>query len=174
MSTITRLEDDMNAKSLLARVVAAAALSLVAATVSAQAPVRPPYGPGINLETAKKIAAGAAAEAKKNNWNMAVAIVDNHGMLIYYEIADDTQNAAATVAVDKARTSALWRRPSKEFEENVAGGRVAILRLGDITPIEGGLPIVVSGKMIGAIGVSGGTAPQDGQVGKAGLDALSK
>ena len=118
----------MNTKSLLARVVAAAALSVVAAAVSAQAPVRPPYGPGINLETAKKIAAGAAAEAKKNNWNMAVAIVDNHGMLIYYEIADDTQTAAATVAVDKARTSALWRRPSKEFEENVAGGRVAILR----------------------------------------------
>ena len=164
----------MNTKSLLARVVAAAALSVVAAAVSAQAPVRPPYGPGINLETAKKIAAGAAAEAKKNNWNMAVAIVDNHGMLIYYEIADDTQTAAASVAVDKARTSALWRRPSKEFEENVAGGRVAILRLGDITPIEGGLPIVVSGKMVGAIGVSGGTAPQDGQVGKAGLDALSK
>jgi glc operon protein GlcG len=164
----------MNMNASLARIAAAAALSLVAATVSAQTPVRPPYGQGINLETAKKIAAGAAAEAKKNNWNMAVAIVDNHGMLIYYEIADDTQTAAATVAVDKARTAALWRRPSKEFEENVAGGRVAILRLGDITPIEGGLPIVVSGKMVGAIGVSGGTAPQDGQVGKAGLDALSK
>ena len=133
----------MNTKSLLARIAATVALTLVAATASAQAPVRPPYGPGINLETAKKIAAGAAAEAKKNNWNMAVAIVDNHGMLIYYEIADDTQTAAATVAVDKARTSALWRRPSKEFEENVAGGRVAILRLGDITPIEGGFPIIV-------------------------------
>ncbi|HYT96297.1 MAG TPA: heme-binding protein [Casimicrobiaceae bacterium] len=164
----------MNTNVSVARIAAAAALSLFAATASAQAPVRPPYGPEINLETAKKIAAGAAAEAKKNNWNMAVAIVDNHGMLIYYEIADDTQIAAATVAVDKARTSALWRRPSKEFEENVAGGRVAILRLGDITPIEGGLPIVVSGKMVGAIGVSGGTATQDGQVGKAGVDALSK
>ena len=88
----------MNTNVSLARITAAAALSLFAATASAQAPVRPPYGPGINLETAKKIAAGAAAEAKKNNWNMAVAIVDNHGMLIYYEIADDTQNAAATVA----------------------------------------------------------------------------
>jgi glc operon protein GlcG len=165
----------MNTKSLLARVVAAAALSLVAGTVSAQAPVRPPYGTAINLETAKKVAAGAVAEAKKNSWNVAVAIVDNHGLLIYYEMADDTQTASAEIAIGKARTSATLRRQSKELEDVIAGGRTASLALyPGVTPIEGGLPLVVSGKMIGAIGVSGVTAAQDGQTAKAGVDALSK
>src|SRR5881394_2929192 len=90
--------------------------ALVATMALAQAPVRPPYGNAVNLETAKKIAAGAMAEAKKQNWNVAVAIVDNHGMLIYYEMKDDTQTAAADISVEKARTAATWRRPSKEFE----------------------------------------------------------
>jgi glc operon protein GlcG len=153
-------------------VVGVALLTLGAAIASAQAPVRPPYGTAVSLETAKKLAAGAMAEAKKQNWKVAVAIVDNHGMLIYYEMMDDTQTASADVSIDKARTAALWRRPSKEFEQTVADGRTAILGLRGVTPIEGGLPIVVDGKMIGAIGVSGVTAAQDGQVARAGLDAL--
>ena len=103
---------------------------------------------------------------------MAIAIVDNHGMLVYYEMADDTQTASANVAVEKARTSAMWRRTTKEFEDNIAGGRVAILGFPGVTPIEGGLPIIVNNRMVGAIGVSGGTSPQDGQVAKAGLEAL--
>ena len=109
---------------------------------------------------------------------MAIAIVDNHGTLVYYEMADDTQTASAHVAVDKARSSATFRRPTKAFEDAVAGGRVAILGLAGAVPIEGGLPIVVAGKIIGAIGaigaigVSGATSPQDGQVARAGLDAL--
>jgi uncharacterized protein GlcG (DUF336 family) len=137
-----------------------------------QPPARPPYGPAINLETAKKMAAAAAEESRKNNWKMAVAITDNHGMLIYYEMQDDTQTSSAVIAVEKARTSATFRRPSKELEDAVTGGRVAVLGLPGATPIEGGLPIVVNGKMIGAIGVSGGTSPQDAQVARAGLDAL--
>jgi uncharacterized protein GlcG (DUF336 family) len=146
------------------------ALALVASGALAQQ--RPPYGTAVNLETAKKIAAASAAEAKKNNWNVAIAIVDNHGLLVYYEMLDDTQTASAMVAIEKAKTSATYRRPSKEFEDGVAGGRNAILGLPGVTPIEGGIPLVVGGKMIGAIGVSGVTSPQDSQIAKAGVDAL--
>ena len=151
-----------------------ACLALIALAASAQGIVRPPYGTAINLETAKKIGAAAVAEARKNSWNVAVAIVDNHGLLVYYEMLDDTQTASATIALEKARTSATYRRPSKELEDNIASGRVAVLGLPGATPIEGGLPIVVGGKMIGAIGVSGVTSAQDGMVAKAGVDALTK
>ena len=112
------------------------------------------------------------AEARKNNWNVAVAIVDNHGLLVYCEMLDDTQTASANIALEKARTSATYRRATKELEDGIAAGRVAILGLPGATPIEGGLPIVVGGKMIGAIGVSGVTSPQDGMVAKAGTEAL--
>ena len=105
---------------------------------------------------------------------MTIAIVDNHGMLIYYEMMDDTQTGAANASIEKARTSALYRRPSKEFEDNIAGGRNSILGLPGVTPIDGGLPIIVGGKMIGAIGISGMSGAQDGQIAKAGVDALSK
>lgn len=158
---------------------AGAALALAAAwmlatppAVYGQAPVRPPYGQAISLETAKKVASAASAEARKNGWNVAIAVVDNHGLLVYYEMADDTQTASPAVAIEKAKTSATFRRPSKEFEDNVAGGRVAVLGLPGATPSEGGLPLVASGKMIGAIGVSGVLSSQDGTVAKAGADAL--
>jgi glc operon protein GlcG len=132
----------------------------------------PSYGAAVNLDTAKKIAAAAVVEAKKNNWPVAIAIVDNHGVLVYYEMLDDTQTASAHVAVEKARTSAMFRRPTKVFEDGVAGGRVAILGLTGAMPIEGGIPIIAAGKVIGAIGVSGVTSQQDAQVARAGLDAL--
>jgi uncharacterized protein GlcG (DUF336 family) len=130
------------------------------------------YGPAVTLEQAKKIAVGATAEASKNNWRVVIAIVDTHGFLKYYEMMDDTQTASATVAIDKARTAAMFRRPTKMFEDAVAGGRNALLGMGGMTPIEGGLPIVANGKVIGAVGVSGLTSPQDAQVAQAGLDAL--
>jgi uncharacterized protein GlcG (DUF336 family) len=152
----------------------ACALTLAFAASGANAQQRPPYGQAVNLETAKKIGAAATAEAKKNSWNVAIAIVDNHGFLVYYEMMDDTQTASANVAIEKAKTSAMYRRASKEFEENIAGGRVAVLGLPGATPIEGGLPIVVGGKMIGAIGVSGVSSAQDGMVAKAGLEVLAK
>ena len=163
----------MHSINMIAR--AACALTLVVFVVGANAqPVRPPYGQAINLETAKKVATASSAEAKKNSWNVAIAIVDNHGYLVYYEMMDDTQTASANVALEKAKTSAGFRRPSKEFEDNVASGRNAVLGLTGAMPIEGGLPLVVGGKMIGAIGVSGVMAAQDGQIAKAGADSLGK
>jgi uncharacterized protein GlcG (DUF336 family) len=149
-----------------------AALVFSALATLAAAEITPHYGTTVNLETAKKIAAGAMAEARKNNWNMAVAVVDNHGMLVYYEMMDDTQTASAGVAIDKARTAGMWRRPSKDFEQVVADGRVAILGLSGVTPIEGGLPIIVGGKVVGAVGVSGAASTQDAQCARAGLDTL--
>lgn len=148
-------------------------LSLALASMSTLAQQRPPYGTAINLETAKKLAAAAVAEAKKNSWNVAIAVVDNHGMLVYYEMLDDTQTASAVIAIEKARTSATYRRPTKELEDGIAAGRVAILGLPGATPIDGGLPIVVGGKMIGAVGVSGVQSSQDAQVARAGVEALT-
>lgn len=134
----------------------------------------PPYGAQITLEVARKVGAAAEAEAKKNNWRMAIAVVDNHGTLVFYQMIDDTQTGSANISVEKARTAAMFRRPSKAFEDNVAGGRTAILGLPGVTPIEGGVPIIVGGKQIGAIGVSGASSAQDGVVAKAGADAAGK
>src|SRR3979411_1661542 len=133
---------------------------------------RPPYGQDVNLERAQKIASGAAAESKKNGWRMAIAIVDNHGFLVYYERMDDTQTASVGVALDKAKAAAMYRRPTKAFEDGIAKGRVALLGLSGATPIEGGLPIMVDGRVIGGIGVSGMNSDQDAQAAQAGLNAL--
>lgn len=154
----------------LAGLLCAALFALGAAHTMAQQ--RPGYGTAVNLETAKKIAAASIAEARRNNWNVAVAILDNHGMLIYYEMLDDTQTSSATIAIEKGRTAAMFRRPSKAFEDGVSSGRVAILGLPGATPIEGGLPIVVNGKIIGGVGVSGVNSDQDAQIARAGLESL--
>lgn len=153
---------------------------LVAASLLASAPLiagaqdAPPYGTAITLETARKVAAAAEAEARKNNWRMAIAVVDNHGTLVYYQMIDDTQYGSANISVEKAKTAALFRRATKAFEDNIAGGRNAILGLPGVTPVEGGLPIVAGGKQIGAIGVSGMSSAQDGVVAKAGADVVAK
>ena len=143
--------------------------TLLAAGAMAQE--RPPYGQEIGVDQAKKIAAGAVAESKKNGWRMAIAIVDNHGFLVYYERMDDTQTASVGVALDKAKAAAMFRRPTKVFEDGIAKGRVALLGLSGATPIEGGLPIMAGGKVIGAIGVSGANSDQDAQAATAGLKA---
>ncbi len=147
----------------------ATAIALFAASALAQTP---PYGTDINLEGAKRVGAGALAECRKNKWNVAVAIVDNHGALVYYERMDDTQTASPRIAVAKARTAAMFRRPSKALEDGIAGGRVSLLGLPGATPIDGGLPIVVGGKIIGGVGVSGVQSHEDAQCARAGLDAL--
>jgi uncharacterized protein GlcG (DUF336 family) len=126
----------------------------------------------LTLDAAKKVAAAAEVEAKKNNWRMVIAVVDEGGHLVYLQRIDETQTGSIDVAVQKARSAAAFKRPTKVFEDAVAGGRTALLGLSGAVPIEGGLPLVVDGKVIGAIGASGGTAPQDGQVAKAGADAL--
>jgi len=150
---------------------AAIALLALATAAFAQAP-RPSYGSDVNHEMAKKIGAAAIAEAMKRKWNVAVAIVDNHGMLIYYEMMDDTQTAGAHLAIEKARTAAMFRRPSKDFEDRVGAGNVATLGLPGAMPIDGGLPIIVGGKIAGGVGVSGMAAAQDAEIVRAGLDAI--
>jgi uncharacterized protein GlcG (DUF336 family) len=126
----------------------------------------------LTLEIAKELSAAAEAEAIRNNWNVVIAIVDDGGRLMHLVRRDGTQYASSEVAQDKARTAIAFRRPTKAFEEAVAGGRNALLGLNGATPIEGGLPIVVDGEMLGAIGVSGVQSSQDAQVAQAGLDAL--
>src|SRR4051812_26920469 len=152
-------------------------LILVAALFFAQAPAPPPpvaYGMPINLETAKKAAASATAEARKNNWAMAVAVVDPAGNLVYFEKLDNTQTASIDIAIDKARASAEFKRPTKMFQDAVAAGGEGLRFLGlrGAVPAEGGFPIMAGGKIIGAIGASGGAGNQDAQVAKAGADSI--
>jgi len=144
-------------------------ITLIAAGAVAQE--RPSYGQTIGLDQAKQIAAGAAAESKKQGWRMAIAIVDNHGFLVYYERMDDTQTASVQVAQDKAKSAAMFRRPTKAFEDGVTKGRAALLGLPGAVPIEGGVPIMAGGKVIGAIGVSGANSDQDAVAAMAGLKA---
>jgi uncharacterized protein GlcG (DUF336 family) len=125
----------------------------------------------LTLEAAKHIAAAAQAEAKKNNWSMVICIVDDGAHLIYLERADGTQIASVVVAQEKAASAVRFKRPTKALEDAVAGGRMVVMTLPGAVPVEGGTPIVVSGELVGAIGVSGGTSPQDGQVAAAGLVA---
>jgi glc operon protein GlcG len=129
----------------------------------------------LTLDAAKQIAAAAEAEAIKNKWNVVIAIVDEGGHLIYLQRMDETQVASTDIAPAKARTAAMFKRPSKVFEDraNSAGG-VNVLALPGVVPSEGGLPIMVDGKVIGGIGVSGVTSAQDGQIAKAGLEILAK
>jgi uncharacterized protein GlcG (DUF336 family) len=147
-------------------------LLLAAVTAAPAQEQRPSYGPDVTLEVARKIAAGTLAEARKNRWNIAVAIVDNHGFLIYFERMDDTQTASAHIAVEKARTAAMFRRPSAAFEGAIQGGRNAVLGLPGVTPVTGGLPILREGKVSGGVGVSGVTSEQDEQCARAGLAVL--
>lgn len=150
------------------RFIGVVVLALSAGTVSAQLPNS--YGAPINGETAKKVAAAALAEARKNNWNMAAAVVDPAGDLVYFEKLDGTQAASVTIAVDKARSSARFKRPTKALQDTLAAGGdgLRVLRLDGAIPVEGGVPILVDGKIVGAIGLSGGTSAQDGQCANAG------
>jgi uncharacterized protein GlcG (DUF336 family) len=133
----------------------------------------PPYGAPIGVADAKKAAAAAIAEvAKVGSAPDAIAVVDHGGFLIYFERMDNTQLGSVEIAIEKARSAALFRRPSKVFEDALAGGRTAILALHGAVPLDGGVPIISGGKLVGAIGASGGTTQQDGQVAKAGADAI--
>ena len=139
------------------------------------APAGPPaYGEQINLEQARKAAAAAAEEAKKINTFMAIAVVSPSGDLVYFEKMDNTQYASVNIAIHKARTAARFRRPTSSFEERVGQGGVGLtlLTLDDIIASPGGNPIIVGGKLIGAIGLSGGTGAQDNQASLAGVNAL--
>jgi uncharacterized protein GlcG (DUF336 family) len=132
------------------------------------------YGPPITTELAKKAAAAALAEARANNWAMAAAIVDPGGILVYFEKIDDTQHASARIAIDKAKSAAMFKRPTKTFQDSVEKGGIGIrvMTLRGAMPVEGGVPLLVDGKIVGGLGVSGGTAEQDGQCCKAATDAM--
>ncbi len=132
----------------------------------------PPYGAPISVDQARAAAAAAVAEAKKNNWFYAVAVVEPSGDLVYFERMDNTQYASTRIAQARARASALFRRPTKAFADRVSQNDLSVFSLAEANWSEGGVPIIVNGKLIGAIGASGGSQPQDGQVAKAGADAV--
>jgi len=148
-----------------------ASLVLLALFVSSPARAQLLQTQTLSLQAARTMAAAAEAEARENNWNVAIAIVDAAGELILFHRLDQTQPASLDIAIGKARTAARFRRPTKVLEEAVAGGRTVLLAL-DGVPLEGGLPIVVDGRVIGAVGVSGVTSQQDAQVAQAAIDAL--
>jgi glc operon protein GlcG len=163
-------------RSVVGAMILLCGLAIARAQVPAQAPAQAPspYGANVSLENAKKVAAPALAEAEKNHWNMAVAIVDTSGNLVYYEKMDNTQLGSANVAIDKARCAALFKRPTKAFQDTLAAGGdgLRVLTLKGVVAVEGGIPLVMDGKIVGAIGVSGAASSQDAQCAKAGADVL--
>ncbi len=154
-----------------------AALSLVLVLPAAtRAQELPKYGSDVDLATAKKIMVAAETEAKEKGWPVAIAIVDTHGLLLVFQRLDQTQHGSVDVAIEKARTAALFRRESKVFEDMIGqgGANMKVLKLPGALGVEGGLPIIVDGKIVGGIGVSGVKSSEDAQVGRAGLKALTK
>jgi glc operon protein GlcG len=130
---------------------------------------RPDYGPAVDAAAAKKIAASVIAECQKNSWNVAVAVVDNHGFLVYFERMNNTQTASMDIAVGKAKAAATYRRPTRVFMDTINKGGPATATLPGVFASPGGLPIMVDGKVTGGVGVSGVTGDQDEQCAKAGL-----
>jgi glc operon protein GlcG len=145
-----------------------------AAPAASPPPPPPPYGPAITLEQAKKAIVAAEEEAKKNNWGMNIAVVGSSGHLVAFSRMDNAQLASVDISQHKARTAVTFRRPTKAFQDALAANpaNVYLLTLDGIIASEGGIPIVADGKMIGAIGCSGGTGQQDGQACQAGVNAL--
>ena len=157
----------------LATYLLAPALFIGAAFAQAQAP--PPYGLPITLEQAKKAMAAAEAEAKKNNWNMVIAVVDSGGHLVMLQRLENTQFGSIEIARQKAQSATAFRRPTKAWQDLIAQGGVHLRLLnltGDASVLEGGVPILVDGKVIGGIAASGGSSQQDAQVAQAGADVV--
>ena len=132
------------------------------------------YGPSITLDVAKQAAAAALGEALAHSWKMAVAVVDTAGLLVYFEKMDDTQSGSVRIAQAKARSAALFKRPTKAFQDTLAAGGdgLRVLGLEGAVPVEGGVPLVVDGRIAGAIGVSGGTSAEDGVCAAAAVNAI--
>lgn len=128
----------------------------------------------MSLAAAKEIAAAAEAEARKNNWNVVIAILDDGANLVYLQRMDGTQIGSIEVAQAKAKSAVNFKRPTKVFEDAVIGGRMAILKLPGALPVEGGIPIMMGDQLVGAIGISGVQSNQDGQIAAAGVAAAAK
>ena len=152
----------------------AALVFVLTASISLAQQLPNPYGQSATLEAAKKIALPVLAEARKNSWTMAVAIVDASGDLVYFERMDNTQLGSVDIAIAKARSAARFKRPTKAFQDQLAAGGDGLRTLGLIgaVPVEGGFPLLIDGKIVGAIGVSGGTSAQDAQCAKAAADQM--
>ena len=150
------------------RILLSTVLIAFAASASAQ-DRRPDYGPAVNAAAAEKIAASVIAECQKNSWNVAVAVVDTHGFLVYFKRMDNTQTASMDIAIGKAKAAATYRRPTRVFMDVINKGGPATATLPGVFASPGGVPIMVDGKVTGAVGVSGVTGDQDEQCAKAGL-----
>jgi uncharacterized protein GlcG (DUF336 family) len=166
----------MNGSKLNAKVANFLAQLAVVGLLAWTGGVRAQATSGIGLDQANRVAAASLAEARKLNLSMAIAVVDAAGQLVAFERMDNAFPGAAAVSQDKAQSAAMFRRPTKAFQDALAGGGAGlrVLTLRGANAVEGGIPLVVDGKVIGAIGVSGGSAEQDGAVAKAGVDGLSK
>ena len=163
----------------LQSLVIGAVLMLAATAAYAQQPAAappppPPYGPAITLEQAKKVMTGAEAEANKNKWNVVIVVLDSGGNLVMLHRMDGAQFGSIEVAREKAYSAVAFRRPTKAFQDLISQGgeNLRLLRLPGASPLEGGIPIVADGKLIGGVGVSGVTSQQDAQIGRAGIENL--
>jgi uncharacterized protein GlcG (DUF336 family) len=157
------------------KTIAGALLFAAAAALPARAQTAPPpYGPPINIEAARKIMTGAEAEAGKNNWQVVIAIIDSGGHIVMIHRHDNVQLSSIEISQGKAKTALMFKRPSKVLDDAISSGGTGLrfLALKDIVPLEGGIPIVIDGKIVGAIGVSGVLSSQDAQIARAGIDAL--
>jgi uncharacterized protein GlcG (DUF336 family) len=150
--------------------------AFVEQALAQQPAATPPYGPPITLDDAKRAMAAAELEAAKNSWQVAITILDSGGNLVMFHKIDNTQLASIGASEGKASTALRFKRPSKVLDDAIAAGGAGLrlLAVKDITPLEGGLPMLIDGKIVGAIGVSGALSSQDAQVAKAGADALAK
>jgi glc operon protein GlcG len=155
-------------------VAGACVLALLAVLPASAQTMPPPYGPPIGLENARKVMTAAEAEATKNNWPVVIAIIDSGGHIVMLHRRDDTQLSSIDLAQGKAKTALMFKRPTKVLDDAISSGGAGLrfLALKDIIPLEGGLPIVNDGKVIGAIGVSGVLSAQDAQIARAGIEAL--
>jgi glc operon protein GlcG len=162
----------MSHTAMLKMTLAAVTSAIALAAAAQQAPMM--YGAPVNLETARKAAAAARAEATKKSWIMAIAVTDPAGNLVLFEKMDGTQTGSINIAIGKARSAAQFKRPTKVFQDLLAKGDnfTYLLGLEGAVPVQGGIPIVVNNQIVGAIGVSGGTGDQDTEVAVAGLAAL--
>src|SRR4051812_36527810 len=151
-----------------------AVVAVVTAAILPAAAADLPTKRTLTLEVARQVAAAAENHARENKWNVCIAIVDDGGHLIYFQRMDGTQHGSVLVSQKKAQSAIAFKRPTKVFEDGVAGGRNVLLALPGGVPLEGGVPLTIDGEMIGAIGVSGVTAQQDGIIAQAGVDALAK
>jgi len=158
----------------LKTVIGALALAVLAAMPARAQTPPPPYGPPLGIENARKVMAAAEAEAAKNNWAVVIAIIDSGGNIVMLHRADDVQLASIEIAQGKAKTALFFKQPSKALDDAIASGGAGLrfLALKDIVPLEGGVPLMLDGKIVGAIGVSGVLSAQNAQIARAGLDAL--